>query len=102
MGFSSRVLSPPLIRDPTTVRWAGSGGRGEGVAVEAWTYNYVHFDEYVESGAAEREFSAFAGRLHAGEQPPDFTATRLDDGAAVRLSDWWRDRTVVVEFGSFT
>lgn len=70
--------------------------------MESLTYNYAHFDEYVESGAAEVEFGAFTGRLHAGEQAPDFTATQLDGGASVRLSDWWRDRPVVVEFGSFT
>lgn len=70
--------------------------------METAAYNYAHFDEYVESGAAEREFGAFAGRLHAGEQAPDFSATLLDDGTSVRLSDWWRGQPVVVEFGSFT
>lgn len=69
---------------------------------QAATYNYARFDEYVRTGLEVGEFSAFPGRLHAGEEAPDFAATRLRDGATVRLSELWRTRPVVVEFGSFT
>lgn len=65
-------------------------------------YNYERFDEYVESGQDLIEFSAFPNHLHAGEEAPDFTATVLDDGSEIRLSDVWATRTVVLEFGSFT
>ncbi len=70
--------------------------------VEARDYNYAHFDEYVEAGQEQREFSTFADRLHAGEPAPDFVATRVEDGTEVRASDLWRRQPLVMEFGSFT
>jgi hypothetical protein len=65
------------------------------------TYNYERFDEYVASGADEPEFAGFANVLHAGERAPD-GELRLLDGSTLRLSDVWRERGVVLEFGSFT
>lgn len=64
-------------------------------------YNYEHFDSYVESGEDEVEFSAFPNMLHAGERAPDGELAELG-GGRVRLSDLWRARGVVLEFGSFT
>lgn len=64
-------------------------------------YNYEHFDVYVETGNDEVEFEAFPNRLHATERAPDGTLTILD-GGTVRLSDLWRERAIVLEFGSFT
>ena len=64
-------------------------------------YNYEHFDAYVESGEDEREFGAFPNALHAGERPPDGELTVLG-GESIRLSDLWRRRGLVLEFGSFT
>lgn len=51
------------------------------------TYNYGHFDDYVE---------------HGGERAPGFEVVRLDDGARFDVADLWRRRDVVMEFGSFT
>jgi hypothetical protein len=65
-------------------------------------YNYNRFDEYVESGEDEIEFSSFPDHLHAGDPAPDATLTRLDDGATVRLSELWMTRNLVIEFGSYT
>jgi hypothetical protein len=64
-------------------------------------YNYERFDEYVESGVEEREFGAFPNMLHAGERAPDGELQQLD-GERVRLSELWRERGIVLEFGSFT
>ena len=64
-------------------------------------YNYEHFDAYVESGEDEREFGMFPNVLHAGERAPDGELVVLG-GERVRLSDLWRRRGLVVEFGSFT
>src|SRR5262249_53614842 len=72
---------------------------GEVPAVTA--YNYEHFDLYVESGQDEREFGAFPNMLHAGERALDGELTLLD-GERVRLPELWRERGVVLEFGSFT
>lgn len=66
------------------------------------SYNYERFDEYVESGRELEEFSAFPNHLHAGQPAPAFTAVRLADEAQVDLSEVWAERTVVLEFGSFT
>jgi hypothetical protein len=65
-------------------------------------YNYERFDAYVESGEDEREFVAFPNMLHAGERAPDGELTLLLDGGRVRMSELWRQRPVVLEFGSFT
>ena len=65
------------------------------------SYNYECFDEYVESGVDEREFGAFPGVLHAGERAPD-GELQLLDGERIRLSELWRERGAVLEFGSFT
>ena len=65
------------------------------------SYNYEHFDAYVESGQDEREFTAFPDALHAGEQAPDGELRTLD-GERVRLSELWRRGGIVLEFGSFT
>jgi hypothetical protein len=66
------------------------------------TYNYEHFDQCVEDGSEAREFAAFRGHLQVGEPAPGATVTRLADGQPERLSDRWRRRMVVLEFGSFT
>ena len=65
------------------------------------TYNYERFDVYVESGQDEREFGAFPNMLHAGERAPDGELTVLD-GERASLSELWRERGIVLEFGSFT
>lgn len=73
-----------------------------GASAGSAPYNYEHFDQYVEDGAEQREFSAFANLLHAGDAAPEISGTLLDDGAHATLSHIWRSRTVVVEFGSYT
>ncbi len=65
-------------------------------------YNYASFDGYVASGADDREFAAWPDLLHVGQPAPDIVATELDTGQRIALSSVWRQRTVVVEFGSFT
>lgn len=64
-------------------------------------YNYERFDAYVEEGGDEQEFGAFPNMLHAGERAPDGELLELD-GATVRLSDLWKRRGLVLEFGSYT
>ena len=64
-------------------------------------YNYERFDAYVEARVEEREFGAFPNALHAGERAPD-GALEEPGGSRVRLSELWRERGLVLEFGSFT
>jgi hypothetical protein len=66
------------------------------------SYNYEHFDRYVEDGGEEREFAAFPNLLHAGDPAPEISGVLLDEGDQVALSAIWCRRTVVAEFGSFT
>jgi hypothetical protein len=65
-------------------------------------YNYVYFDQHVAAGADDQDEAAFRASLRAGEQAEGFALTRLDDGAQVNLSDLWRSKPLVMEFGSFT
>jgi hypothetical protein len=45
---------------------------------------------------------ARAGRLHAGDEAPDFSLPLLDHSGSVRLSSFRGSRPVVLVFGSFT
>ena len=58
-------------------------------------YNYSVF-------AGSEDFRSFRPALPAGSAALDFTATLLDTGQPVQLSDYWRDRDLVIEFGSLT
>lgn len=65
-------------------------------------YNYERFDTYVADGGEEREFAAFPNHLHAGDPAPEISGLLLNERNHLALSEIWRRRTVVVEFGSFT
>ena len=45
---------------------------------------------------------ARAGTLHLGDQAADFSLPTLDGSRVVRLSDEYRERPVVLIFGSYT
>jgi hypothetical protein len=65
-------------------------------------YNYAHFDDYVAAGGDVADEEAFWASPRAGQRAPDFTQPRLGDGADITLSDMWRSKPLVMEFGSFT
>jgi hypothetical protein len=65
-------------------------------------YNYAHFDEHIAEGADQTTFESFRHVMSVGQRGVDVEVTRLDDEAPVRLSELWRTRPLVVEFGSFT
>ncbi len=71
-------------------------------APDAGAYNYDRFDLYVEDARERREFEAFPNLLHAGDPAPEIDGILLDTHDRVTLSHIWRQRTVVIEFGSFT
>lgn len=65
-------------------------------------YNYAHFDEHVEQDHGDPISAGFRRSSHVGDRATDFTLVRLDDGRQVRLSELWRSKPLVMEFGSFT
>ena len=58
-------------------------------------YNYSVFN-------GQGDFEQFITILRVGADAPDFSATLLETGQPVRLSDYWSRGDLVVEFGSFT
>ena len=46
--------------------------------------------------------SARAGHLSVGDPAPDFALPTTDHSRIVRISDEWRNRPVVLVFGSYT
>ena len=62
-------------------------------------YNYAHFPQDHIDGPL---FAAFRDHLRVGAAAPDGELVRLQDGAMVRLSEYWNARPVVIEFGSVT
>jgi hypothetical protein len=46
--------------------------------------------------------SARAGQLAVGDMAPDFALPTTDHSRTVKLSDEWRDKPVVLIFGSYT
>ena len=67
---------------------------GEGVT---WgdDYNYTTF-------VGDDDFLAFRTALPVGSKAPDFAVTVAATGEQALLSDYWRDRDLVIEFGSLT
>ena len=59
------------------------------------SYHYTTFE-------GQGDFDSFPSGPHVGSPAPDFSAVLLETGQLVRLSDYWRERDVLVEFGSFT
>ncbi len=64
-------------------------------ATEIEQYNYREF-------VGSDNFLSFRTALPVGSRAPDFTATLLATGEPVRFSDYWRDRDLLLEFGSLT
>lgn len=62
---------------------------------EVEEYNYSVF-------VGSEEFVAFRTLLPVGSSAPDFQATLLDTGQSIRLSEYWKKRDVLIEFGSLT
>ena len=58
-------------------------------------YNYSVFE-------GKEDFAGFRTLLQVGSPAPDFPATLLETGETVKLSDYWREQDVVIEFGSHT
>jgi len=56
-------------------------------------YNYEHFPQDLDAAS----FAAFRKGLRVGEPAPDGEATRLEDGARVRLSEYWCACPVIIE-----
>jgi hypothetical protein len=50
----------------------------------------------------KEDFAGFRTLLQVGSLAPDFPATLLETGETVKLSDYWREQDVVIEFGSHT
>ncbi len=63
---------------------------------EVERYNYSAFR------GGESDFLGFRSQLQVGSSAPDFSATSLDTGKLVQLSDYWREGNLVIEFGSLT
>ena len=59
------------------------------------TYNYALFE-------GQGDYETFPTPLFAGTAAPDASAILLDTGQSVQLSDYWRERDVLIEFGSYT
>ena len=58
-------------------------------------YNYTTFE-------GQGDFDSFPSGPRVGSPAPDFSAVLLETGQLVRLSDYWRERDVLVELGSYT
>ena len=62
------------------------------------TYNYAGFGQ----GPDGSNFADFRDHMNVGDKAPDFSATLLDTGELVQLSDYWKDQDLLIEFGSLT
>jgi hypothetical protein len=62
--------------------------------LEIESYNY---SEFVGS-----DFLLFRTHLPVGSAAPDFSATLLETGRPILLSDYWKKGDLLIEFGSLT
>ena len=58
-------------------------------------YNYPTFE-------GMDDFLAFRTALPVGSPAPDVAVTIAETGETARLADFWRDRDLLIEFGSLT
>jgi hypothetical protein len=58
-------------------------------------YNYTTF-------VGDDDFLAFRTALPVGTKAPDFPVVVAATGEPARLSDFWRDADLLIEFGSLT
>lgn len=58
-------------------------------------YNYATF-------VGDDDFLAFRTALPVGSKAPDFPVVVAATGEPDRLSDFWRDADLLIEFGSLT
>jgi hypothetical protein len=61
-------------------------------------YNYPNFP----LDMCQEDFARFAQVLKAGDRAPDGELTDLATGRRVRLSSYWNQGPLVIEFGSLT
>ena len=61
-------------------------------------YNYESFPLDMQ----QSDFAAFPDFASAGDKAPDGELIDVATGQTVRLSDYWSDGPVMVEFGSIT
>jgi hypothetical protein len=69
--------------------------RGTADAVECEAYNYATFE-------GTDDFLAFRTALPVGSAAPDAEVIVADGGEPARLSEYWRERDLLIEFGSLT
>lgn len=58
-------------------------------------YNYSVFE-------GKEDFLGFRSVLPVGSPASDFSATLVETGETVKLSDYWKKQDIVIEFGSHT
>ena len=61
-------------------------------------YNYSTFPLTMSAEG----FTEFPNFLHVGQKAPDSELTDVATGERVRLSDYWKNGPLMVEFGSIT
>ncbi len=61
-------------------------------------YNYASFPLTM----SDEDFARFPGLMKAGQPAPDGELVNAADGRTVKLSDYWSEGPLVVEFGSIT
>lgn len=62
----------------------------------------TEIQEYNYSDFVSSDFLTFRTHLPVGSSAPDCYPSLLDTGQPVKLSDYWKNNDVVVEFGSLT
>ena len=97
-----RVVSRPHAVTWTrwTTRWRAVEGDNvmneqDAGGEDTCAYNYAEF-------VGDDDFLAFRTALPVGSSAPDVSVTVAASGEPARLSDYWRDTDLVIEFGSLT
>ena len=64
--------------------------------------NESHSDYNYRKFIGDDDFLAFRSALPVGSEAPDSSVIDIDSGETRHLSDYWKDRDLVIEFGSLT
>jgi hypothetical protein len=64
--------------------------------------NQIEIERYNYSDFVGSDFLPFRTHLPVGSSAPDFEAKLLENGEQVKLSEYWKNGDVLIEFGSLT
>lgn len=84
-------------------RWIAAAAAVVVIAALGWLASWARFEALKRGWIRYNEYDLRSeGNLSVGDLAPDLELTSLDDGGPRRLSELYREKPLVLVFGSYT